>query len=146
VAKLFHFWQLERELVAGAKQGIWGPFATLAVVALAVAVLGVYVVTVPFGVCGALLSPPKSLPMHAFLLVLVAFATALHCVAFAHSRYHLPFMPIVMIYAAAAWIGRSEVLSRWRSWRFWTAALICSVLAASWVIDIVFEAGRFSGT
>jgi hypothetical protein len=51
-----------------------------------------------------------------------------------------------MIYAAAAWVGRSEALSQWRSWKFWTAALICSVLAASWVIDIVFEAGRFSGT
>jgi len=142
-AKLLHFWQLERELVAGAKQGIWGPFSTPAVVALAAVIMGAYAVTILLGVFGVVLAPPKSLAMHAFLLVLVGFVTALHCVAFAHSRYHLPLMPIVMIYAAAAWVQRREITGKWRSWPFAAAATVSLVLVASWVADIAFEAGRF---
>jgi 4-amino-4-deoxy-L-arabinose transferase-like glycosyltransferase len=143
VAKLFHFWQLERELVADAKQGIWGAFSTPLVVALAAIVMGAYAATMLLGIFGAVLSPPRSLAMHALLLVLVAFVTALHCVAFAHSRYHLPLMPIVILYAAAAWVGRRGVLIQWRSWKFAAAAAIGLVLAASWVADVAFEAGRF---
>jgi 4-amino-4-deoxy-L-arabinose transferase-like glycosyltransferase len=142
-AKLFHFWQLERELVAGAKQGIWGQFSTPAVVLLAAVVMGAYALTMLLGVFGAVLVPPRSAAMHTLLLVLVAFVTALHCVAFAHSRYHLPLVPIVIVYAAAAFVGRWQVLSQWRSWRFAAAAAVAGILAASWIVDIVFEASRF---
>ncbi len=143
IAKLFHFWQLERELVAGAKQGVWGEFSTPTVVAMAAVIMGVYAVTMLLGICGAILTPPKSLGMHWLLLVLVAFVTALHCLAFAHSRYHLPLLPIVIIYAAAAWVERGELLKQWRTWKCFAAATIGSVLVSSWVIDIIFEAGRF---
>lgn len=142
-AKLFHFWQLERELVAGARQGIWGPFSTPAVVALAAVIMGVYVLTMLLGIFGAIVLPPQSWNMHVFLLVLVAFVTALHCIAFGHSRYHLPLMPIVIVYAAAAWVGRHEVLGQWRTWRFAVAAIVSGVLVASWILDVFFEAARF---
>jgi hypothetical protein len=142
-AKLLHFWQLERELIAGAKQGIWGPFSTPAVVALAAAIMGAYAVTMLLGIFGAALVRPKSWPMHATMLLLVAFVTALHCVAFAHSRYHLPLMPIVMIYAAAAWVHRPTIIGKWRSWPFAATAIVGLALATSWVVDIAFEAGRF---
>lgn len=142
-AKLCHFWQLERELVAGAKQGIWGRFSTAAVVLLAAIVMGAYALTMLLGIYGAAVSPPNSAAMHAMLLVLIGFVTALHCLAFAHSRYHLPLMPIVIVYAAAAFVQRRDVLGSWRSWKFLAATAVASILAASWVIDVVFEAARF---
>jgi hypothetical protein len=142
-AKLLHFWQLERELIAGAKQGIWGPVSTPTVVALAAAIMGTYAVTILLGIFGAALVPPRSWSMHATLLLLVAFVTALHCVAFAHSRYHLPLMPIVMIYAGAAWVHRRAIINNWQSWPFAAAAIVSLILATSWVVDIAFEAGRF---
>jgi hypothetical protein len=105
--------------------------------------MGTYAVTILLGVFGAALVPPKSWAMHACLLLLVAFVTALHCVAFAHSRYHLPLMPIVMIYAAAAWVHRRAIIGNWRRWPFAAAAIVSLILATSWVVDIAFEAGRF---
>ncbi len=141
-AKLLHFWQLERELVAGAKQGIWGPFDRLAVLALAAVIVGVYAATMLLGIFGAVLAPPRNWQMHVFLLVLIAFVTALHCVAFGHSRYHLPLMPIVIIYAAAAGMQWRSLLAQWRSWKFALATLLAGGLAASWIADILSEAGR----
>lgn len=141
-AKLLHFWQLERELVAGAKQGIWGPFDRLAVLALAAVIVGVYSATMLLSIFGAVLAPPRNWQMHVFLLTLIAFVTALHCVAFGHSRYHLPLMPIVIIYAAAACMQWRSLLGQWRSWKFALATLLAGGLAASWIADILFEAGR----
>lgn len=142
-AKLFHFWQLERELLAGARQGIWGDTSTLVVLLMAGAVLGVYCATMLLSIFGIVLLPPKNLAVHGFWLLLLAFVTALHCAAFAHSRYHLPLMPILMVYAAAAWVNLASVRSRWRTWRFAAASAVCLVLAASWVWDIAVEMGRF---
>ena len=142
-AKLFHFWQLERELVAGASQGIWGQTSTMVVLLMAVVILGIYCATLLLGVFGIALAPPKNVAVHAFWLLLLAFVTALHCAAFAHSRYHLPLMPILMIYAAAAWVNLADLRRGWKSWRFAAAAAVCLALAASWLFDIAFEAGRF---
>lgn len=142
-AKLLHFWQLERELVAGAKQGIWGPFDRLAVLAMAAVIVGVYAATMLLGIFGAVLALPRNWQMHVFLLVLIGFVTAMHCVAFGHSRYHLPLMPIVIVYAAAAWTKRGELLARWRTWPFALAVVLAVGLAASWAADLVAEAGRF---
>lgn len=142
-AKFFHFWQLERELVAGAKQGLWGPIGTPALLLMAAVILGAYVATIVSGILGFALVPPQNWRMHLFLLLLTAYVTALHCVAFGHSRYHLPLMPILMIYAAALLVNWRKVSSSWRSWRFAAAATLCLALAASWGLDLLAEAGRF---
>ncbi|MCU0880590.1 MAG: hypothetical protein MUF06_22705, partial [Pirellulaceae bacterium] len=65
------------------------------------------------------------------------------CVAFGHSRYHLPLMPILMIYAAALLVNWRKVGSKWRSWRFAAAGIVCLALALSWGLDLLAEAGRF---
>jgi 4-amino-4-deoxy-L-arabinose transferase-like glycosyltransferase len=142
-AKFFHFWQLERELVAGAKQGFWGPISTPALLLMAAVILGAYIATIVLGIFGFALVPPQNWRMHLFLLLLTAYVTALHCVAFGHSRYHLPLMPILMIYAAALLVNWRKVSSSWRSWRFAAAAALCLALAVSWGLDLLAEAGRF---
>jgi 4-amino-4-deoxy-L-arabinose transferase-like glycosyltransferase len=142
-AKFFHFWQLERELVAGAKQGFWGPISTPTLLLLAAVILGAYVATIVLGIFGFALVPPQNWRMQLFLLLLTAYVTALHCVAFGHSRYHLPLMPILMIYAAALLVNWRKVGSKWHSWRFAAAGIVCLALALSWGLDLLAEAGRF---
>jgi hypothetical protein len=37
------------------------------------------------------------------MLALIGFVTAVHSIVFGHSRYHLPLVPFLAIYAAATW-------------------------------------------
>jgi len=141
-AKFFHFWQLERELVAGARRGLWGDFPLPLVLAIAAVILAAYCSVMVLGLFGFAASPPENRTMHWFLLLLLAFVTALHSVAFGHSRYHLPLMPIVIVYAAAALLNRQAILANWRTWPFALAACASLVLAGSWIWDLAFEAGR----
>lgn len=142
-AKLFHFWQLERELIAGARQGYWGPVSPRVVQGLASLILGPYVLVMGLGLFGACVVPPGSRPKHWLCLLLIGYVTALHALAFGHSRYHLPLMPCLMVYAAAAITRRGELLGQWKSRRFWLAAALFATLAGSWALDVLREAERF---
>jgi hypothetical protein len=143
VAKFFHFWQLEREIVAGLAQGYWGQISRVGVLVAAAVILGVYVMTLLSGVCGA--STRISMPWqaHVFPILVIAFVCGVHTLVFAHSRYHLPLMPLVAVYAAAAWTGGGEITKQWRRPAFWAAAIICGVLIASWGVELWVESSRF---
>jgi hypothetical protein len=143
VAKFFHFWQLEREIPAGLSRGYWGGFSKPFVLVFSLAIVGVYAATMLAGTLGIFLTPPRDRRMHVFLILLAGFVCAVHTVVFGHSRYHVPLMPIVMIYAAAAWSARGTLLANWRTWQFAAAALVCLVLLAAWGRELVIEAGRF---
>jgi len=93
-------------------------------------------------VYGMFLAAPTERSRQVFLLLLVGFICGIHCLAFAHSRYHLPIMPIMMVYAAAAWCRRRELSGAWRSWSFAGATLVCLVLVGSWFWDVVSELHR----
>jgi hypothetical protein len=75
--------------------------------------------------------------------LLVAFVCAVHTVVFAHERYRLPFMPLVLIYSAAALVQWRTIWERRRSASFWGATTISGLLVASWVWElVVVEWGR----
>jgi len=141
-AKFFHFWQLERELIAGAQQGIWGRFDKPVILGLAVLILGFYVAAMVAGTFGMWLRPPEW-RTHVFLLLLLTFVTGLHAVAFGHSRYHLPLMPLVILYAAAALSEWRAICSQWKNWRFVGAAVMVSILVLSWGLEVKNEVRRF---
>jgi 4-amino-4-deoxy-L-arabinose transferase-like glycosyltransferase len=142
VAKFFHFWQLERELIAGAQRGLWGEFSRPAILGMAAVILGAYVATMAAGIFGAWMRPME-MRLHVLLLLLIAFVTGLHALAFGHSRYHLPLMPLVILYAAAAIDQWRSILGSWRSIRFAGAAACLLVLATSWGLEIRHEISRF---
>jgi 4-amino-4-deoxy-L-arabinose transferase-like glycosyltransferase len=128
--KFFDFWGLERELVAGANAGFFGAIPAPVVAALGVVICGAYVFVLFAGVFGAALNPPDR-RSHALFLLLIAFTCAVHTVVFAHSRYHLPVMPFVMVYAAAAVTGSGVWAARRRP-GFWLAASFCVLVIAGW--------------
>jgi 4-amino-4-deoxy-L-arabinose transferase-like glycosyltransferase len=142
-AKFFHFWQLERELIAGAQTGLWGNFGKPAILGMAAVILGAYVVTMAAGIFGVWLRP-MDWRLHVLLLLLIAFVTGLHALAFGHSRYHLPLMPLVILYAAGAIDQWRRLAGRWKSFGFAAAVACLLVLGASWALEIKHEMTRFT--
>jgi 4-amino-4-deoxy-L-arabinose transferase-like glycosyltransferase len=135
--KSFNFWQLEREVVAGMRQGMFGHAPTIVMLVVALVVCGAYAAGVFGGIFGALVVPPRDRANHLLVLSWIAFPWALHSVAFAHSRYHLPLMPLVLIYAAAAFASCGMIVERSRSWAFAAACTACFLLAGSWVREFL---------
>src|SRR5262249_37022423 len=128
VIKFFDFWGLERELVAGAAHGDFGHVAKPVVILLALAIFGSYARARCLGFSGLSVTPPADRRVHWFLLLLIAFICGMHTIVFGYSRYHLPLMPLVLLYAAAAVVHGRAIWQQRRSWRFWLAGGSCLVL------------------
>jgi 4-amino-4-deoxy-L-arabinose transferase-like glycosyltransferase len=136
IGKFFDFWQLERELAAQAAQGYFGLLPTSALWAGLVLVAGAYAATLALGVFGLCLATPRNRGTSLLLLSIVALVAALHTLSFGHSRYHVPVMPLICIYAGAA-LGAVNWSGATRRPAFWLATAVVLVLAASWVYEAV---------
>jgi hypothetical protein len=62
----------------------------------------------------------------------------MHTLTFGHSRYHLPLIPIVSLYAAGAITAASAIWQQRRSIRFTLAGALCALLAMSWAWELFF--------
>lgn len=141
--KFFNFWQLERAEVAGFARGWWGNLPRPAVLGLAVVFLGSYAIVLVSGVFGFCTLPSGNRQMHWFLLLVVAYVCALHSGVFGHSRYHVPLMPLVMVYSANAWLHSGQIWRGRGRWPFWIAVFVSATLAASWVWEaLVVDSAR----
>ena len=138
LVKLGNFWQLEREFLAAARDGYFGPLATATSMALAVIVCGSYAVVILTGIFGACCVPPVDLRNHCFLLLSILFPCAIHTLIFAHSRYHLPVIPLICVFAAAAIVYRNEIWLRRHTMGFRIAAALSVMITMGWLREIVF--------
>ncbi len=130
--KFFDFWGLERETVAGASRGYFGPIPKPIIVVLGLVILVSYVLALFLGIFGTLFCPAADFRVHVFFLLVTAFICALHTIVFGHSRYHLPLVPLILLYASAAWINRGTILERRWSGRFVVALSVCLVFVIGW--------------
>jgi hypothetical protein len=130
--KFFDFWGLERELVAGASLGYFGALPRFVVVALAVVIIGAYIAAMLFGILGAVLAPPDDRRLHWYFLLVIAFICGMHTLVFGHSRYHLPLIPLVLLYAGAAAANAGMIWQQRGAWRFWAALALFLVLVGGW--------------
>jgi hypothetical protein len=137
VLKFADFWGLEREMIAALAGGLYHPpqwFAWVASGAVLIA-YPLVVLTAVLGVCRVTASSPRT---HVLIVTIVLFVTAIHTIVFGHSRYHLPLVPFLAIYAGAAWSNRS-----WRdllSLRQAAAPLaLATVLVLVWSHEILFR-------
>lgn len=137
VVKFFNFWQLEREVVAAAGRGLFGQLPTAVVLLLTLLIFGSYALLFVSAVIGAIAAPPTDWRAHLLCGLMVAFLCALHTAVFAHSRYHLPLVPILACYAAHAWVQRRWIWTARRG-RIWPAAAVASVFVAAWLFEIVY--------
>jgi 4-amino-4-deoxy-L-arabinose transferase-like glycosyltransferase len=134
--KFADFWGLERDFFAGVYRGLYSPPAWFAALAALSTVLA-FILAATLGAAGAWLAPPASWRAHALLVLLVLFVTGIHTLVFGHARYHLPLVPILLLYAAAfisrrAWDVRMRLQPR-----AWAAAVTIALLASIWGREIL---------
>src|SRR5207249_866553 len=79
------------------------------------------------------LVPPRDWRLHGLLLLVIGFVCVLHVAVFAHSRYHLPVMPFLLLYAAHGWLHRRAIGWQWRHWSFWLAGGLTAALVGGWI-------------
>jgi hypothetical protein len=107
-----------------------GPLRATSQMTVEVVVLVPYLVLLVACLVGLARARPG--PGVALLLVLLLAYNLAHVVAYATTRFRLPVLPIVFLFAAAALIGREPVVAPLRGWRL--GALVVLALLALWMI------------
>jgi 4-amino-4-deoxy-L-arabinose transferase-like glycosyltransferase len=138
VIKLADFWGLERELIAAFRARLYDPPVWLVLLAT-VGVVVAYPLVALSAAIGVWRAAPADRRAHWLMLAVIGFVMAVHTIVFGHSRYHLPLVPFLAIYAAATWTRGS-----WRdllgSLRLAAApAALMAVLVAAWGHEVLFR-------
>jgi hypothetical protein len=60
----------------------------------------------------------------------------MHTIVFGHSRYHLPLMPMVVVYAAAAMANAGVIWRKRWSFSFALATILSALLLSSWAWEL----------
>jgi 4-amino-4-deoxy-L-arabinose transferase-like glycosyltransferase len=137
VVKFFDFWGLEREIIAGAGKGLFGSISRLALIGLTAVVISAYVLTLFLGIYGFFCVPPNDRIGRWLLVCVIVFVCGMHTIVFGHSRYHLPLMPLVAIFAACAIVRLGEVWRQRGTWKFIGATAMCGIFVCGWVWSFV---------
>lgn len=134
--KALCFWQLERSIPAGIQRGFWGldrfgetsrKVVFLAVTCAVILPFALIFQLAIFGVF-SLEFTKKTLPAIALLLAVLLYFQALHSLAFAHERYHLPLIPVVILFAVSLFQNAPAPWLRLRKSPFcWVPAVLLSV-------------------
>ena len=101
VVKFADFWGLERVIISYWQLRYARP-PRWAVIAGTLAITFSYVVIMLLASLQFCSISPKESYFHIFTLLLILFIVGMHMITFGHSRYHLPLIPLLSIYAAAA--------------------------------------------
>jgi 4-amino-4-deoxy-L-arabinose transferase-like glycosyltransferase len=135
VLKFADFWGLEREMIAwfqkGSRHPAWMIWPAMLAPAIAYPVV---VLAAAIGLWSTRLSGDRT---QWLMLAIVAFITAVHAVVFGHSRYHLPLVAFLSLYAGAAWVGWRAGTLRLERRRLALAAVSCTMLVAIWCYEIL---------
>ena len=134
--KFADFWGLEREFIAGVQEGLFAPPPWFAIAATVAIVLG-YALVVTVGAAGIWLAPASDWRLHATLLFPILLTMGAHTLVFGHSRYHMPLMPILGLYAAHLFVTRRPLAQAYRRPALAAAALSIGVLATIWIRQVV---------
>jgi hypothetical protein len=134
VIKFSDFWGLERDFIAAVQKGIYAPPIWFAVIAT-VAILTTYVCVVTIGVAGIWVAEgnPRE---HVTVLLPLLVILAGHTLAFGHSRYHLPLIPLLAIYGSAVFTARALPVTVTSRPRLVGAAISVGVLVAIWIRQV----------
>lgn len=144
--KFFNFWQLERTFSAAASQNYFGAISTTTKIAIAIVFCGSCVAVMYAALFGICVVPPRDLRQHVFLLAAILFPCAIHSLIFAHERYRLPVMPLLIVYASAAIVDWRTVWGRRHTLGFRVAVGLCLLLTLGWLRELVMVDLRLIGT
>jgi 4-amino-4-deoxy-L-arabinose transferase-like glycosyltransferase len=125
------FWEADSLALIHIKRGAYGEVPPAAAAAAALVVLLPYLAVVAGLVAGlARMSPRRPVLL---LVVFLVFYNGLHVATHGFARYRLPVMPVVFLFAAAAWCARREgpLAGRRRTAALVLAALFALILVPS---------------
>jgi hypothetical protein len=128
------FWRIDREIAGAAARGWLGPIPRPVVLGLTAGIAGYYVALALAGVAGLFLRPVEDRLALALVLAVVAVLFAVHTFSVGHSRYHIPVMPLLAVFAARLWTARGQpIVGR----RLAGALVAATFLIGSWVAAFV---------
>jgi hypothetical protein len=128
------FWRIDREIAAAAADGRLGSMPRPVLLVLTASIAGYYVVLALAAAVGLFLRPPEDRLRLGLLLSVVVVLFAVHTFSVGHSRYHIPLMPLLAVFAARLWVARGQtVVAR----RLVAGLVAASVLIASWTTAFV---------
>ena len=149
--KALCFWQLERSIPAGIQRGFWGldrlgesprKALFLAVTCIVILPFALLFQLAVWGVFSFEFNR-KSLPTIALLLAVLLYFWSLHSLTFAHERYHLPLIPILILFVVslfqnpqAAWTRFRKSPSRWVP-----AVLLSAAFLVFWGLEAYWAFG-----
>lgn len=135
--KFLNFWQLERELIAGAGRGHYGRVPVALLILATIVIFGSYALAVLTGVFGMVLAPSADRRVHTLLLLVMAFICGMHTLTFGHSRYHLPLIPLILVYSSGALVHARDIWSNRQTAVCRLVVCLCAALILGWVWEIV---------
>jgi len=128
--KFADFWGLERSFIAGVQQGLYSPPTWFTALTFLLMTL-IYPAVAVLGAAGMWLARPDW-RVHLVMLLPVVLVTGIHSVVFGHSRYHLPLLPVLAIYASALWLSGLREVLRVPGWARIGATASVLVLVTIW--------------
>lgn len=134
--KFGDFWGLEREFLAGVTSGLFQPPRWVQISGSLIIVLA-YVAVALTGAAGAWLGQATDWRLNVVLFLPVVVLTGAHTLVFGHSRYHLPLIPILLLYSAR-WLDLGLPI-RGSGRAAWAAGFSVFVLIAIWGREVLVE-------
>jgi len=139
LGRLVDFWGQERLVINHVLSGYYGDVSPAVLVMIIAAVFGGYSLTI-FGACFNCFFA-KWRALEVFGLLFIAYYTMMHLLVFAHPRYHMPLLPIIVVMAARAFAACAEIMQKWKTWQFAGAATLAAGFVIIWLIGLfIFDA------
>ncbi|AEH45601.1 glycosyl transferase family 39 [Thermodesulfatator indicus DSM 15286] len=87
---------------------------------------------------GGSLEPTKQSQRYVdwLIVLLILYFTAIHAIVFGHSRYHLPLIPLLCMYASYFVVHFKEFWQNQRRRFWWVFVPVCLVFGLFWTYDI----------
>ncbi|WPL17688.1 putative integral membrane protein [Thiorhodovibrio winogradskyi] len=140
IAKFFSFWGLERVIIAAWERELYHP-PKWSIPVLAVVINSAYILTMLLAVVGLFLAPPNEQKFHYLVWTLLVVFTGVHMLIFGHARYHLPLMPLLILYAASAVDRRAWKALLDKKLAAYIAMLCIALLLLIWGREVFFIEG-----
>lgn len=137
LAKIAAFWGLERTVIAGWQQKFYAPPRWVVLLGTIFIPL-CYMAAMLLAALGIFLAAPTDYRGHLLIMLVIAFITGMHALTFGHERYHLPLMPLLLIYAASALRRQCWQRLSGELWRLAAPAVVHAVLVGIWLREILF--------
>ncbi len=140
--KFANFWGLERAIIAGWQKGLYNPPDGLKYLGAA-AIVGGCIAVLLLGSLGLCFCGSVRSPFFALALLLLLEFSFVHSLVFGHARYHLPLIPFLAAFAAAAVTGRvwAGFGKNWATCGS-VAAGVC--LGVVWMRDVLVDAEKLT--